>query len=322
MRVLVLHSDVAPSAPADEQDTLIAAKAVTTALNERGHHATGAVFAPEPAMLRSLLHDTRCDIVFNLVESVFGQGELAGLAPAMLAKIGVPYTGCCAASIALTCDKPRTKQIFRAAGLPTPDWSEPPHWGDIVEGRRYIVKSAVEDASLGLDDSAVVAGRETVCERAALCVSRYGGSWFAETYLDGREFNIALLEEAGTPRVLPIPEMRFEGWPASRPRLVNYAAKWDEASEDSAKTVRLFGIETEEPTLALALAGLATRTWDLFGLRGFARVDFRLDGDGALMILEVNPNPCIAPDAGFAAAAAAAGLSYADTVERILLAAV
>src|SRR5271156_437293 len=128
MRVLVLHSDVAPDAPADEQDTLIAARAVAAALQERGHHATCAAFVPEPA----LLHDARCDIVFNLVESVFGQGELAGLAPAMLAKAGMRYTGCGAASIALTCDKPRTKRIFRAAGLPTPDWSEPPHWSDIV----------------------------------------------------------------------------------------------------------------------------------------------------------------------------------------------
>jgi D-alanine-D-alanine ligase len=322
MRVLVLHSDVAPEAPADEQDTLIAAEAVATALQEHGHQTRCAAFIPEPAALHALLRDTRCDCVFNLVESVFGQGELAALAPAMLAKEGVPYTGCSAASIALTCDKPRTKRLFRAAGLPTPDWAEPPHWSGLIEGRRYIVKSAVEDASLGLDDAAVVSGCDAVRERAAFCASRHGGSWFAEAYLEGREFNLALLEEQGAPRVLPMPEMRFEGWAADRPRLVSYAAKWNEASEDSAKTVRAFGIETEEPALAQALAALATRTWDLLGLRGFARVDFRLDQDGAPMILEINPNPGIAPDAGFAAAAAAAGLTYADAVERILFAAV
>jgi len=68
----------------------------------------------------------------------------------------------------------------------------------------------------------------------------------------------------------------------------------------------------------LRLAGLAQACWGLFGLSSYARVDFRVDPAGEPFILEVNVNPCLSPDAGFAAAAQAAGLSYAGTIGQIV----
>jgi len=317
MRVLVLHSDVAAGAPPDEMDTLITARAVAEALHRRGHEASQAAFAAEPAALKTVIENARPDVVFNLVESIHGDGLLAALAPAMLEKLGVAYTGAEAACLALSSDKIVSKRVLRAAGLPTADWIEPPAWAGLVAERRYIVKSVTEDASLGLDDGAVAAGAE-VAARAQASKVRYGGRWFAEAYLEGREFNVALLEDVQGIRVLPMPEMRFEGWEEHRPRIVGYAAKWDESSSDATNTVRAFGIEQQEPALAAALAGLAQETWSLFGMRGYARIDFRIDADGAPMILEANPNPCLEPQAGFAAAAREAGLSYAELVERIV----
>jgi len=127
-----------------------------------------------------------------------------------------------------------------------------------------------------------------------------------------------LLEEASGMHALPVPEMRFEDWPAARPRIVGYTAKWDEGSDDALKTVRAFGLEREAPALARALSNLALETAQLFGIRGYARVDFRTDLDGRPFILEVNANPCLDPHAGFAAAAAAAGLSYEAMIGSIL----
>jgi D-alanine-D-alanine ligase len=322
MRVLVLHSDVSPDAPADELDTLVTAKAVADVLAARGHQCVSAAFKVDPEALRATLSAERIDIVFNMVESVFGDGALAPLAPAMLERLGVPFTGCRAASMAASGDKPLTKTMLRAAGLPTADWAEPPHWHGVAVGRRYIVKSATEDASLGLDDDSVVTGPEAVRARAALCERQYGGRWFAEAYLEGREFNVALLDADGdAPLVLPIPEMRFEAWSTDRPRIVGYEAKWNEASEDAMKTVRAFGFESEETGLAGSLRELACKTWSLLAMRGYARVDFRTDAQGLPKILEANPNPCLEPLAGFAAAGASAGIPYTDLVERILLSA-
>ena len=318
MRVLVLHSDVPPDAPEEDLDTLIAAEAIAEALASRGHEAPLAAFVASD--LRTLIAAEAPDVVFNLVEAVDGKGRFAYQAPQMLEALGVAYTGAHAASLIATGDKPGAKRRFREAGIPTPDWSEPPAWDGLSDGR-WIVKSADEDASLGLDDEAVVEAA-AVPARTKSCAARYGGRWFAERYVEGREFNVSVIEETSGPRILPIPEMTFQEWPEGRPRIVGYGAKWAEHSFDYTSTVRAFGVDEREPELAAALRDFSARAWALFGLRGTARVDFRVDEKGRAFALEVNPNPGIAPDAGLAAAAEHAGLSYADLIERVALAAV
>jgi D-alanine-D-alanine ligase len=320
MRVLVLHSDVAPDAPPEEQDTLIAADAVAEALTRKGHAAAKAAFRKDAADLSALIADAAPDIVFNLVEGIDGLGQLAPRAPEMLAALGVRFTGVSAPAMALTNDKPRTKRLLRQAGLPTPDWSEPPDWSGIKDGR-YIVKSVLEDASIGLDDGCVVSGLDAVRARAAHSAARFGGGWFAEEFVEGREFNIGVLETADGPRILPMAEMRFEKWPQGKPRIVGYDAKWEEDSSGWNGTVRAFGVERNEPALAAALQDAGRRAWSLCGLAGFARVDFRVSEDGEPLILEINANPCISPDAGFAAAAEEAGMSYDDLIVAIVEAA-
>jgi D-alanine-D-alanine ligase len=321
MRILVVHSDVGADARPDDLDTLTSAEAVATALRAQGHAAALAPFSPSPDDVRKMLEAFRADAVFNMVESVFGQDGLAAIAPSIFEKIGVPYTGNASAPMAVTGDKPLAKRLMRAAGLPTPEWAEPPSWDDLDDARTYIVKSATEDASLGLDDAALVRGRASVMARAERSAGIHHGRWFAESYIEGREFNVALLEEAGSMRALPVPEMRFEDWPTAKPRIVGYSAKWDEGSDDAVKTVRAFGLEREAPALARALSDLALETARLFGIQGYARVDFRTDRDGRPFILEVNANPSLDRHAGFAAAAAEAGLAYEMLIGSIVAAA-
>jgi D-alanine-D-alanine ligase len=321
MRVLLLHSDVPPGAPPDEKDTLVTAEAVAAALSTRGHAVTQAPFVSDPYLFGRILGASHADIVFNLVESVFGLGSLAGIAPAMFERRGIPFTGASAVAISCCADKPFTKRLLRAAGFPTPDWSEPPAWDRLAEDQLHVVKSATEDCSVGLDDESVVRGKDAVRARAALCAQRHGGNWFAESYCPGREFNVSVLETIDGPSVLPIAEIAFSDWQADRPRLVGYAAKWDLQSRDCAATPRVFGIDAEAPELARHIEQLSRAAWHLLGLRGYVRIDFRLDGAGAPTMLEINPNPCLEPEAGFAAAAQEAGIAYADLVDAILSAA-
>ena len=313
MKILVLHSDIAADAPPEDLDTLIAANAVAEALASRGYGVEQAPFRQE--MLTDILYATRPDIVFNLVEGVDGQGRLAPLAPQMLADLGVRFTGVSAKAMAVTNDKPLTKRMLREAGLATPGWAVPPDWAGL-DGGQWIVKAALEDASLGLDDGCVVDG-PYVLPRAADCAARFGGSWFAERYVEGREFNIAVLDG----QVLPMAEMRFEQWPKGKPRIVGYDAKWEEDSSGWRGTVRAFGVERSEPELAAKLKSACEQVWKLFALSGFARVDFRVAEDGVPLILEINTNPCISPDAGFAAAAEEAGMNYGTLIEKIVQAA-
>jgi D-alanine-D-alanine ligase len=320
MRILVLHSDVPPDAPPDDLDTLEQAKAIETTLLGLHHEVSLATFFPDLGALDALIARECPDLVFNLVETVWGRGVHAPLAPAMLTQLGVPFTGGGAASLAACGDKLLAKRIMAGAELPTPAWSEPPHWRNIGEGS-WIVKSVTEDASLGLDDDSVVTGREAVAARAQASAARHGGRWFAERFIDGREFNVALIEQNGAPFVLPIGEMVFDKWVEGRPRIIGYAAKWDENCVEYSDTMRHFHWREREPALNRTLEQLSKDCWSLFGLTGYARVDFRVDAEGQPFILEINPNPCLEPDAGVAAACEQVGLPYASVIEDIIRAA-
>jgi D-alanine-D-alanine ligase len=320
MRVLVLHSDVAPDAPLDEQDTLDAAEAVSAALKMRGHEAPCVPFKPDLKSLKRMLDRERPDVVFNLVESVFGAGLYSSLACAMLGGLNVPFTGGSGANFMATSDKPFAKGVLRAAGLATPDWAMPEDWARLDAERTYIVKAMYEDASLGLEEDSIVPGRD-VAACAVRCQKRHGGRWFAEDYVEGREFNIALIAAENGPRVLPMAEMMFENWPAGRRKIVGWTAKWGEGAHEYTNTNRRFAVEAEEPALARDLAAAAKKAWNVFSLTGYARVDFRVTNKGELFILEINPNPGIAPDGGFAAAGAEAGWPYDEVIMRIVEAA-
>jgi D-alanine-D-alanine ligase len=317
MKVLVLHSDVAADAPPDELDTLISAEAVSAALESIGHKATRAAFVPDMVFLKSLLIEHSPDVVFNLVESVFGAGIYASLAPAMLDRLNVPYTGATAAHFAATTDKPFAKNVLRVGGVETPDWCVGPEWSGLRSDRTYIVKAADEDASVGIDDASVLPGSQ-VRARVADRINKYTGRWFAEAYIDGREFNIAVMASEKGPIVFPLAEMRFnDQWPEGKPKLVSFAAKWEEETFDYNGSQRRFGCEAEEPELGRQLIETTKRVWELFSLRGYARVDFRVDQNGKPWVLEINPNCCISPDAGFAAAAEEAGIPYEELIGRV-----
>jgi D-alanine-D-alanine ligase len=144
---------------------------------------------------------------------------------------------------------------------------------------------------------------------------------FAEVFVEGREFNLSLLASPEGAEVLPVAEIRFDGFPSDKPRIVGYAAKWEPDSFECRHTRRHFPDAAQDAALFAALRDLASLCWRCFGLAGHARVDFRSDAQGRPWVLEVNANPCLAPDAGFLAAAAQAGLAPADVLERILAAA-
>ena len=132
------------------------------------------------------------------------------------------------------------------------------------------------------------------------------------------EFNVALLQcEAGI-KVLPIAETAFRDWPAARPRVVGWRAKWAEGSFEYGHTVRNYEFAAGDASLIGELTGLARRCWDAFRLAGYARVDFRVDSGGRPWIIDVNANPTLAPGAGYAAAVARSGRTLDEAVLAIL----
>jgi len=317
MRILVLHSDIGENPPPEEIDTITSSNAVAGALRNNGHTVSLAAFSPDPDRLQAILEAHKPDIVFNMVEGIDGLGALAPVAPRMLDEAGIIFTGIDAVGMAVTTDKPLTKRRMREAGIPTADWCEGPEWKGLKDDKTYIVKSTLEDASVGLDDGCVCLGKDVIA-RAELSAKRFGGKWFAEEFVDGREYNISMMDGLdGEPFVFPLAEMRFDGWPSDKPRIVGYDAKWVELDVNDLM-VRDFTTEQKDPVLAAKIRKACIGTWKLFGFTGYVRVDFRVTPQGEPMVLEVNTNPCIAPDAGFAAAGEQIGLSYDKLVQRVV----
>ncbi len=310
--VPVLHGAAADRP--DEHDTILAAQAVAEALTRLGHETRIVHLGLDLSPLEEL-HAQNPLCVFNLVDAIDGDCRLAPLAPLVLEHLGLRFTGGGSSAWLSTLSKTQTKRSLRAAGLPTPDW-----WDERdakhAEGR-VIVKADIEHGSLGMDDESVIDGAGAAAEIAARA-ERYGTPFFAEGFVNGRELNIALLETGQGLRVLPIAEIEFVSFDAGQARIVGYDAKWAPGSAVFVGTPRRFGLELENRALAERLAGMSRDSWELFDLRGYARVDFRVDDAGNPFILEVNVNPALSPDAGFAAAAQEAGTDYDALIERCI----
>jgi D-alanine-D-alanine ligase len=321
VKIVILHDRVPSSAAPDQLDNLHQMQSVQAALNELGHETLSLAVSERFEETSDELHWLAPELVFNLVESVQGSARWIHLAPEMLQKTCLPYTGGSSRAIQETTNKLMAKRRLRQAGLPTPEWiTLDDASADIISEARFIIKSTWEHASFGMDESAVISVRgidelRLELENRTLTM---GGEWFAEEYIDGREFNLSLLATDTTPEVLPPAEILFPGFSPDMTRIVGYRAKWVADSFEYSHTPRTFEVSGQDADLVRHLTELAQRCWMLFELRGWARVDFRVDNDNRPYILEINANPCLADDGGFIAAARRAGLDYPQVIARIL----
>ncbi len=303
--ILLLHDAYASQGRVDVSDVLVEAAAIAGALQALGFATATVPVGLDLAALERALAAHAPRAVFNLVESIEGRGRLIGVVPAVLESLGVPFTGCSATAQTIASNKVAAKRLLSGAGIAVPA----PF--DARAAGPWIVKSVWEHASLAIDDAAVLADPAAVERLIAARVAAYGGDWFAEAYVPGRELNVAVIAAPDGPRVLPVAEIVFDNFPAQKPRIVGYAAKWHADSFEYRNTARAF---IDDGALAARAAALALECWMLFALDGYARVDLRAADDGTLCVLEVNPNPCLSPDAGFAAALAESGIAFETAV--------
>ena len=324
MNTIILYDKIAEkSSDPDHRDVLEQVRAVGEVLGALGYTPVELGLTVDLSAIEKALKTLCPAFAFNLVESLEGSGRLIHLVPAVLEFYGIPYTGAPADALYQTSNKAVSKRLLEGSRLPTPEafFQEDGLNGSIPrKGDSYIIKSVWEHASIGIEDDSVVAvhDREQLYQAMAVRRKALGGSCFAERYIQGREFNLSLLTSPEGPVLLPPAEIRFDHYPPEKRKIVGYRAKWDTDSFEYHHTPRGFEFPPEDGPLLKRMGELAMKCWNLFGIRGYARVDFRVDQENRPWILEVNANPCLSPDAGFAAAAARADLSFQDVVERIV----
>ncbi|MBN1475101.1 MAG: ATP-grasp domain-containing protein [Syntrophaceae bacterium] len=320
-KIVILHSDISAEASEDELDCLRQAEAISGAARVLGYEPILLPFVLDLNQTIKELKTINPFAVFNIVETLSGRGSLIHLAPALLDYLKIPYTGCPTDAIFVTSNKPLAKKFLRSSGIATPDWLEmDDSFFQESSNEKYLIKSSWEHASVGLDENSLISHKSNNDLLAQMNRRQelLGGSCFAEAYIDGREFNVALIAEASGVRVLPIAEMIFRDYAEDKPKLVDYRAKWVADSFEYNNTIRKYEFEARDDKLLKSLQEISLRCWKLFGLRGYARVDFRVDKSGKPWVLEINTNPCLSPDAGFAAALEQASLKYHEAIALII----
>jgi D-alanine-D-alanine ligase len=299
--VLVLYNNpILPAGhpeAASEHDILDTVADTVKVLAAAGFDVRQLAIDFDPRPLLDELRDRRPDAVFNLFEGVGTQTGSEASVAAFLEWLNVPFTGCLSLSLALGRDKIRTKHLLAAAGLSTPGYvvieqTPVPGWA----GRwPAIVKPALHDASIGIEQASVVTDQGQLSARVGYVLATYGPPVLVEEFVVGREFHVNVIEDGPGVSdrpvvVLPLAEIAFREPAPGRWPVYTFTAKWDEES-DEYKESPLVAPVGLPPDLTARLTDLAASAFRLLGCRDYARLDVRMDSDGDFRILEVNPNP-------------------------------
>ena len=261
------------------------------------------------------------DVVFNLCESLSGDARFEPLLPMLLERAGLAYTGSPPLTLGLALHKHKAKGVLRSAGVPVPEavCLSTPDVTSVALPFPLIVKPSREDASVGITSKSVVHDRVELGRQVAAVIARYRQPALVEQYIEGREIYVSMLgRKDGGVDLLPLHEIDFSEMPAGQPRIVSYAAKWEETSPEyrGTKPVRCAPLPDE---VAARIASVARTAFAAMELRDYGRLDVRLANDGTPYAIDVNPN-CDLSEAsgGFARAGRAAGLGYDELCRRIV----
>ena len=286
------------------------AEEVASAIASDGlHTATLMPTEGDFSELKAKLEDLQPSCVFNMCESLGNDARLETALPTVLDLMGIPYTGSPPDALSAALYKDRVKQRLLQAGVPTPQ-------GVLLENADapcdlpfpLIVKPSREDGSAGIWAKSVVHDETSLREGVTELLNMFKAPVLVEQYLDGREFNVALL---GYPqaRVLPLQEIDFSNLPEEQPRIVSYDAKWKTGSVEDLGTQPVMHPDVP-PALAARMRKAATEACRAVGVRDYGRVDIRLTSSGVPYVIDVNPNCDLSPDAGYARAAQSVGIDY------------
>ena len=263
----------------------------------------------------------KIDVIFNLVEFFHGRPEQEMHVASFYELLEMPYTGAPPMTLALCQNKPMAKAILRSFELPTPRSVTIRTMADFKSRHNLhyplIVKPACEDGSGGIENASIVTSLEDLRARTEYVLNDFKMDALIEEYIEGRELNVAVLGNGDARRVLPISEIEFGGMPEHLYKIVSYQAKWDPMHEAYHKTIPSCPADLP-PNITEYAQQLALSATDALGTRDYARVDMRMNKDGELFILEVNPNPNLSEGTGIARSAEAAGIAFKDLLGTIV----
>jgi len=292
---------------------------VLRTLRRLGHEVVVVGIGDDLVELRETIDRWRPHVVFNLLDEFAGIVSYDHYVVAYLELLKQRYTGCNPRGMMLSRDKVLTKRVLATHDIAAPAFRVFPF------GRRFrapariefplFVKSATEDASLGISQASLVEDVRSLRERVELIHEQVQSDALVEEYVDGRELYVGVL---GNVKLVTLPpwEMDFGALPRDQARIATRRAKWNRSYQAK------HGIETGKARLRddqrAQLSNLAKRAYRALYMSGFARMDFRLGADGRLYLLEANCNPNLSRGEDLAESAKASGMTYTTLINRIV----
>jgi D-alanine-D-alanine ligase len=325
MRILaVVHEDLVPPEDPGDVDLRTAEWKteydVVSSLKEMGHEVRALGVRSDLGVIRRAVEEWKPHIAFNLLEEFDGIAVYDQNVVAYLELLRVPYTGCNPRGLMLSRDKALSKKILIYHRIRCPDFAVFPLRRAARRPARLpfplIVKSVSEDASLGIAQASVVDSDERLRERVGFIHESVGTGAIAEQYIDGRELYVGVVGNRRL-RVFPVWEIFMDRLREDARPIATQRVKWSRSYQ------RKHGIRWGEARglpadVVRRVQSLAKRVYRVLGLSGYARIDFRLDPEGGLHVLEANPNPEIGYGEELAESAEKAGLSYEALLQHVV----
>jgi D-alanine-D-alanine ligase len=322
MKVVVLHGADAGEAP---EDPVLGQ--IESTLRGLGHETSRVPVAGEVEPVIAALRAEDPGLVFNLAESFDGKSALESNVAALLNLIGLRYTGSSPAGLMMAGDKSLTKMVLGFQKILTPQFATVfrgalGHVGDLTFP--LIVKPPQEDASLGITSNSVVRDIKELFGTMDSLQREFQSPVLVEEFVDGREFYVGVLGNVN-PQALPVIELDFSGFPADRPKVASYEAKWGEGGTggtgetgaEFAGTKSIFPTDLS-PELVKRMQEVSVLAFNALRLRDYGRVDLRVTPDEKIYVIEVNPNCYLEQSGEFARAAAESGIDHPALVARVV----
>ena len=322
MKVVLLHGADAAEPPEDP-----VLEQIEAAVRDLGHDTARVAVAGEVEPVIAALRAADPALVFNLAESFDGKSALESNVAALLNLIGLRYTGSSPAGLLMAGDKSLTKMVLGFQKILTPQFATSfrgatGHVGDLQFP--LIVKPPQEDASLGITSKSVVRDVKELLGTMDSLQREFQSPVLVEEFIDGREFYVGVLGNVD-PQALPVMELDFSAFPADRPKVASYEAKWGEGGtggtaetgDEFAGTKSVFPTDLS-PELVTRMQQVAVAAFNALRLRDYGRVDLRVTPREEIYVIEVNPNCYLEKSGEFARSAAEGGIEHATLVGRIM----
>jgi D-alanine-D-alanine ligase len=284
----------------EREVSLRTGEAVLVALRERGHDAI-PIYVDRDVDVA--LRQEKIDVAFIALHGRWGED---GCIQGLLETLGIPYTGSDVLASALAMHKGKAKELFRLHNLPTPAYYTlteadigdiPGVHGDF--GFPCVVKPICEGSSVGVTICHSLEELAPAIEKA-LC---FDDEILVERFIAGKEVSVAILEDRAIGAVEIAPRAGF----------YDYSNKYTRGATEYFVPPRL------SPERYRGVLAQALRAHTALGCRGATRVDMMVSESGNEFVLEVNTLPGLTPTSLLPKIADAAGISFGELCEVMLL---